>query len=244
MQTVTSSVDLAREVAETERAARDLTEQAAAKRAEHDRVRAAEADAREEATEEFWHGRRQAFGERVRAGGTDVLWQAFAAAVRDGGDAITAWREYRLEVRRVDAENRAIRRYFDDQERVRVDAIIDEYQQVHREARLLAGIEVPRDMSRSEYVQRLAAHNRAASVYAGREFPADAAPDRDVLPLPPHRTAGSISPRPTPDPHGADSFTAAIDTVMAQLEHDAVAGAGVIRSRELAAYVDEHAGSE
>lgn len=208
--------------AETQRRARELAEQAEHERAELTRHRAEQTRRRDAATQEFWTQRRSHADPR-----TDDEWQRFVTAVRDDGDTVSAWRDYRLAVAVKAEDYTAVHRYFETQRSQAADAAAKHYHRVRMEARILASPQA--DMPADDYRARLSAWRKDAGDYTGRDM-SDANPDEHALPLPPHQPIGMVTGGPTPRANG---YGEAVDMVVEMLAREAATEAHARRDRAL-----------
>lgn len=229
-----TSDDLAQEASkrraklDADQAELDRLETAARQAAEREQA------ARDAATYAWWDERRSGFGDRVR-GRIDAAWDAFRAAVRDGGDTVATWRAFRVAVTEVTDDRLSIDLYFHEYERRRVQDIQRHHHRVSGEARVLCQVQVPRDLSRAEYDARLAAWRDDASAYVGRTLTDDEVNRQlgrrslvDLLPFPPR---DPIPPRSDGDGR-ITSYAEAIDRVIADLEAETLATARAARDSD------------
>lgn len=222
---------------ELERQATELAEKAEQQRAEEARA-AAEAEARRDELTEQWY-REQQNGDMV--GTIDAAWQKFVDAVKNDGNALAAWRNYRVTFRTMRARMRTVWQYFDRRDRDRAQAIVDQFHTVRKERNRLRSVQVPRDVSAEQWQADVEVWRKAASAYVGRDC-SDVNPldDDFELPLPPHLPVTLGGGDDLADPRGGDTFDHAVTVVVRQLEEQAVRDDAASREAELETYIAEH----
>ena len=222
------------ELTKAEAAADRAAEKAARLRAESAQLEDERAEARRVATHE-WHVERKAnFRRDFGMAKINAAWSAFVDTVRDGGDTVAAWREYRVARRVVSAESGTIRRYFNQIEDAKVDAIRAEQRWLNTEAGLL---DTARERGR-EWSERLAEWNRRRAAHTGEPTEPTDHP-RQVPPLGLSKSGERLAERNPIDPRLGESYAKAIDAAMATIEDDAVTAHKAQRRSDLDARLTE-----
>ncbi|WP_435210752.1 hypothetical protein [Streptomyces sp. bgisy034] len=234
------------EAAQTAAAAQEAAERVAALRAEQQQ----EADAREAAKVPLvaaWEEQeRQGYAGRWR-GVPEDAWQTFVAAVRDGGDAVAAWTQYRITRRLAAADRQACESWVRGQEHRQYEERLAAYKPLATEVFHL-DTAISKTPNSREVLERLEQLRAAASEFTGTEIQTTsnregAEHHREVwrainASLHDHQPE---RPRPhgsNPDPRKDESFNDALRRVLLDLEDQAVRQAAADRTARRAAYVE------
>lgn len=222
--TKTRPTDLAARLEDAETTAAQLRQALAEEETNRQEEERAARAKRQAADLDWWTQRRATYAERTR-GRVDGAWKAFAAAVRDGGDTVSAWREWRTTARLVREERLAITAYFQGRENDHARAEVEAYRQVHGEGYTLSQLQVGRDITAGEYASRLAAYNAAATRWQGETFKPDAPPAPHLLRQPARPVEGQVSELAEGEAweRGMLPYSDALESVMVDLDRRAVA---------------------
>lgn len=248
MTATPSAADLDREATATERRARELSAKAQQQRDAHTRQSAAEQAARDTAAEAWWEQQRAVHADPAADRAAEEAWSAFAAAVRDDGDVVGRWRDYRRIVRRVADNRAAVAAHFAEKQRSAIEQQITTWRALNQEARILPDLE--RQLPAADFRARLAAWLDTLSAYTGRTVTEAETEQRAenghrmlsrLLPdMPSHApTLGGAVVRERDVRGRADSFAAAVDMVVADIEQEAVTQARADRAAALEGFVTQ-----
>lgn len=233
--TKTRPTDLASRLEDAETTAAQLRAALAEEEAKRqEEARAAQAR-RQAADDQWWIQRRATYSDRSR-GRVDSAWQAFADAVRDGGDTVQAWREWRTTARIVRSDFLAIRAHFFTKDQERAQADLDTFRAIHAEGYELADLakQAPADRDQADYAARLKAYNEAAARWQGETIKPDAPAAPYRLRQPPRVPQGQIAWISEADRFEADmlSYSDALEVVMRDLDRKTLAHAEAERQAD------------
>lgn len=225
-------------------AAREAAARVEALRAEKDQEQAALEAARQPLIEKWEALERQEWPMRWR-GVVDEAWGTFVAAVRDGGDTVAAWVQYRRARRLSAADRSACEAWLADQNKRVYEQRRDAWKPLHEEAILIDGHRDKADRD-PQLRERLAELLASTATFTGTpvEIPEARAGEEVLTTLraiflalndhkpypPPHRTIRTNEPD--------DGFAAAVDRVVKQLEDQAANEAAAERLARRTAYVE------
>lgn len=229
-------------------------EQAEAERREQQRA------AREPHIAAWWTAEREGYPDRW-VGKADAAWKKFTAAVRDGGDVIAAWREYKVTRRRAQADFRAVNGWFKARENRAKRAYLDERTRLRGEASALDGRVGGMGMAAlpaEEAEQRTARLRAEAEAHLGApvsvhtDTRGDTPTSEDVLRAvygalhDPRNDPPKPDSTPSPGPGGlgpsVKTFGEALDKAVAELEEEAVRADEAERTQRRRAYVADKTG--
>jgi hypothetical protein len=211
--TPTATVD---RIAQAERDAEAAAAKAAKLRAERDAEQAAERDRVRRGTEAYHCERRLTLDTLSRS--VDQAWEAFTATVRDGGDVVGAYLNWRKIQATALVEGDHTRGYFRVEDDKRIRASIAEHEWLTRTCTHLEGGRNVLGRAPEVYDEQLAEYNRRRAAYEGITLDDDAPLERVATRSP--QTPDSFGPIYEREARQAakltlsDAITKALDPVL------------------------------